>query len=133
MTAERPALTPNRAFIAARKASGMGRGALAARVRECGYELFPKRQPPSQDSVVKCIVRIERGEVQRPGGDFYAPSLAKALGVPEAELFGEQQSSSPSADAGFTVTSHQIVPVFVGAHVAEQLMKDPAFEVTRWE
>ncbi len=133
MTAERPASSPNRAFIAARKASGMGRRALAAQVRVRGYELFPKRQPPSLDSVVKCIERIERGEVLRPGGDFYAPSLAAALGVPEAELFGEQHSPAANPDAGFTVTSHQIVPVFVGAHAAEQLMRDPAFEVTTWE
>jgi hypothetical protein len=111
----------------------MGRMKLAARVRECGRELFPQREPPSLDSVLKCINRIERGEVRRPGGDFYAPTLAMALGVSATDLFGGDDTASPTRDTGFLVVSHQVVPVFVGAECAERLMKDPAFEKRDWE
>ena len=133
MTAGPPAHAPNRAFITARKTSGMGRMKLAARVRECGRQLFPQREPPSLDSVLKCINRIERGEVRRPGGDFYAPALAMALGVPAAELFGGDDSAIPGQDTGFLVVSHQIVPVFIGAECAERLMKDASFDLRDWE
>lgn len=124
---------PNRAFITARHATGMGRLKLAARVRECGRELDPDRDPPSLDSVLKCINRVERGEVRRPGGDFYAPAFAMALGVPAAELFGEEDSPRSERPAGFTVTSHQIVPVFVGTDAAGRLTEDPSFRVEPWE
>jgi hypothetical protein len=134
LTSGRPPLTPNRAFIAARKAKGMGRMTLAARVRECGREIDKEREPPSLDSVLKCINRVERGEVRRPGGDFYAPAFAAALGVPASELFGEADAAtSPARETGFVVTSHQIVPVFVGADRAARLSSEPAFRTADWE
>lgn len=133
MTAPPPPLTPNRAFITARKAANLGRTALAARVRQCGREIDPKREPPSLDSVVKCITRVERGEVRRPGGDFYAPAFAKALGVPAHELFGDDDTPPVTDAGGFAVVSHQIVPVYVGADAAARLMADPAFHLRDWE
>jgi hypothetical protein len=111
----------------------MGRMKLAARVRECGRKLHPDREPPSLDSVLKCINRVERGEVRRPGGDFYAPAFAAALGVPASELFGENETTTPTRTAGFGVSSHQIVPVFVGAEAASRLAGDPSFRTDEWE
>ena len=134
MTSGRPPLTPNRAFIAARKAKGVGRMKLAALVRECGREIDKDREPPSLDRVLKCINRVERGEVRRPGGDFYAPAFAAALEVPASELFGDTDAvAAPSRDTGFVVTSHQIVPVFVGAERAGRLASEPSFRSTDWE
>lgn len=118
---------PNRAFIAARKEKGYGRSALAARVREWGRADDPDREPPSQDSVVKCIGRVERGEVTSPG-EFYGPAFAAVLGVPVAELFGTDRIAAPAeAGSGFTVTSHQFAPVFIGADTVQQLANDPRF------
>ena len=134
MTSGRPPLTPNRAFIAARKAKGVGRMKLAALVRECGREIDKDREPPSLDSVLKCINRVERGEVRRPGGDFYAPAFAAALEVPASELFGDTDTiTAPSRDTNFVVTSHQIVPVFVGAERAGRLASEPSFRTADWE
>jgi hypothetical protein len=113
--------TPNRAFIAARKEKGYGRNALAARVREWGRADDPDRDPPSLDSVVKCIGRVERGEVRSPG-DFYAPAFAAVLGVPAAELFGtDQPFAVAGTGGGAAVTAHQFVPVFVGAESVRRL------------
>jgi hypothetical protein len=121
-----PSPTPNRAFIAARKEKGYGRGALAARVRDWSRAEDPDREPPSLDSVVKCIGRVERGEVRSPG-DFYAPAFAAVLGVPAAELFGTDQ---PIAAAGTSsaVTSHQFVPLFVGAERVQRLAADHRYQ-----
>ena len=133
MTGPAPAHTPNRAFITARKAKGLGRMKLAALVRERGREIDEDREPPSLDSVLKCIGRVERGEIRRPGGDFYAPAFALALGVPVAELFGEDDTAPSTRASGLAVTSHQIVPVFVGADTAAALAADPSFRGSDWE
>lgn len=122
-----PSSVPNRAFIAARKEKGYGRTALAARVREWGRVEDPDREPPSLDSVIKCIGRVERGEVRSPG-DFYAPAFAAVLGVPAAELFGTDQPTTPAeTGGGLTVTAHQFVPVFVGAESVQRLATDGRF------
>jgi hypothetical protein len=111
----------------------MSQMALAARVRACGRVLFPDREPPSLESALQCIKRVERGDIRRPGGDFYAPAFAKALGVPTAELFGEDDTTPPATTDGFAVVSHQIVPVYVGAAAAARLMAEPAFELRTWK
>lgn len=117
--------TPNRAFHSARRQKGWGRGALAARVREWARAEDPDSEPPSQDSVLKCIGRVERGEVLSPG-DFYAPAFAAVLGVSTTELFGTDQPAV-SSGTGFTVTAHQFVPVFVGAEAVQRLATEERF------
>jgi hypothetical protein len=125
-----PALTPNRAFIAARREKGYGRGALAARVREWSRSEDPDHEPPSLESVIKCIARVERGEVRSPG-DFYASAFAAVLGVPAPELFGTDQPPAPAkAGRGIAVTSHQFVPVFVGAEAVRRLSTDGRYTPT---
>lgn len=118
---------PNRAFIAARRQKGYGRGALAARVRDWARVDEPDREPPSQDTVIKCIGRVERGEVRSPG-DFYAPAFAAVLEVSAAELFGTDQPAAPASTGdGFAVTAHQFVPVFVGAETVQRLAAEDRF------
>src|SRR6185503_13428377 len=85
LTSGRPPLTPTEGS-SLRKAKGMGRMKLAARVRECGWEIDKDREPPSLDSVLKCINRVERGEVRRPGSDLYAPAFAAALDRDSAHI-----------------------------------------------
>lgn len=77
--------------------------------------------------MVKCIGRVERGEVTSPG-EFYGPAFAAVLGVPIAELFGTDRSAVPvETGSGFVVTSHQFAPVFIGAETVQQLARDPRF------
>ena len=33
-------------------------------MRECGRELYPTREPPSLETVLKCIARVESGKVR---------------------------------------------------------------------
>lgn len=126
MSRSAPRPTPNRAFIAARKEKGYGRNALAARVREWSRADDPHREPPSLDSVVKCIGRVERGEVRSPG-DFYAPAFAAVLDVPAAELFGTDQSVATPGTTSL-VTVHQFVPLFVGADCVQRIAADRGYE-----
>ena len=120
MSGSAPTRTPNRAFIAARKSKKLGREALAAEVRAwCRLE-YPKSEPPSLETVLKGISRVERGEVRIPK-DFYTAAFSAVLGVPAAELFGMDQAAAPTQSDGFTVTSHQFVPVFVGTEAVWRL------------
>jgi hypothetical protein len=64
-------------LIEARKSLGLGQRRLAVRCQEVGTR--QQRQPPDVDSIERAIRRIERGEVQRPRGDFYVPTLCEVL------------------------------------------------------
>jgi len=110
---------PNRTLIEARKSLGLGQRRLAARCQEAGIR--QKRQPPDIDSIERAIRRIERGEVQRPRGDFYVPTLCEVLGKTPMELFGEVTTTSTPGST-FTVTSHKFAPVFIGAEDANELV-----------
>jgi hypothetical protein len=60
---------------------------LAARVRELGLQLgLPA---PGHEAIEKTIYRVERGDTNRPGDDFYRPVLARALDADPQELFPE--------------------------------------------
>ncbi len=111
---------PNRALIEARKSLGLGQRRLAVRCQEVGIR--QQRQPPDVDSIERAIRRIERGEVQRPRGDFYVPTLCEVLGKTPMELFGEVATTSTPGRA-FTVTSHKFAPVFIGAGDAAELIR----------
>lgn len=111
---------PNRALIEARKDLGLGQRRLAVRCQEVG--LRQDRQPPDVDSIERAIRRIERGEVQRPRGDFYVPTLCEVLGKTPMELFGEA-AAVRTPGSTFTVTSHKFAPVFIGAEDAAELIR----------
>ena len=75
--------------------------------------------------MVKCIGRVERGEVRSPG-DFYTAAFSAVLEVPAAELFGSETPAA-GAFAGLAVTSHQFVPLYVGAAAVHELAGQARF------
>ena len=73
--------------------------------------------PPSIDSMIRQINRVESGRTRVPA-EFYQRLFCAAYEKTPAVLFGESDSPGPrSVDNGFAVTSHKFLPLYVGAEL----------------
>lgn len=115
-------LTPNSVLIARR--GRQSRAKLALELQKICEELHrrsssPFFQTPSREAIEKQIYRLERGEIKNPD-ELYRKLYCLRYKVSPQELFGNLTRQVEPQSPTFRLRNHKLIPVFVGADLAEQ-------------
>lgn len=131
-TARNSPRQPNNVLAECRTALKLSHEKLAYLVREKVRE--KSIQIGTLDSVTRHIKRIESGHVRDPSA-VYKDLLCVVLKKTEAALFGAvsphgRYGDTPTGSNGqtdhFQVRNHKLIPAFIGADLAEQVIDDLA-------
>jgi transcriptional regulator with XRE-family HTH domain len=109
------ATRPNLLAIRLRRTRGWSQTRLAHEFRTVAARLG--MSVPDTPAVVKQISRVERGVTSAPE-DLYLRLWCETFGVDAAELFGHLDGPPTSNAGSFQVTSHKLIPAFIGCDAA---------------